>query len=216
MKPAVDLLIDPDRSLVSDCQEALREGRTPPFRELCERHYARVYRQCLRVLGNECDAHDACQDTFHCLLLRIAGFQHRSRFTSWLHRVTFNCCRELRRSRQHQLNTRSSSGARQAEAASVSASEEDSPAAWLCRRERETQVERAIARLSPPLRSVVVPRYFAHCSYEDIGARLGISVGTVKSRLFRAHDALKDELSRRIDRDAHLAEGVARRGRGRR
>ena len=205
MKTADGPLDDPDRTLVLACQEALGEGRTPPFRELFERHYGRVYRQCLRVLGNEGDARDACQDTFCCLLRRLPSFRHRARFTSWLHRVALNCCREQRRSRQNRVRTWSSSSAAQAEAARASAREEDSPMARLCQLERETHVERAIARLSPRLRSVLVPRYFAHCSYEDIGARLGISVGTVKSRLFRAHDALKDELARGMDLEAESA-----------
>ena len=49
---------DPDLGLVLACQDALREGRTAPFEELYELYRVRVYRQCLRVLRNECDAHD--------------------------------------------------------------------------------------------------------------------------------------------------------------
>ena len=197
MKNDNDPRVDPDRELVLACQDALRQGRNPPFDELCERHYARVFRHCLCLLGHESDARDACQDTFHCVLRRLPTFAHRSRFTAWLGHVTFNCCRELRRARHRSMRSR---GLAEDAGASrrVDGGAEESPAARLSRHEFEALVAEAIAHLSPVLRSVVQSRYFAHCSYEDIAALLEISEGTVKSRLSRAHECLKDELSRRL------------------
>lgn len=186
--------VDPDRDLVLACQDALRAGRTPPFEELCQRHYERVFRQCLRVLGNESDARDACQESFQCVLRRIASFQFRSLFTTWLHNVTFNCCRDLARSRQYRMR-----GGVAEDLTSVSCRVDDDPASQFSRHELEALVEHSIAGLSPTLRSVVVPRYFAQCSYEDIARRLGITLGTVKSRLFRAHEILRDTLAGRLD-----------------
>lgn len=199
MKNANDPRVDPDRALVLACQEASSQGHVPPFAELCERHYARVFRQCLCLLGHESDARDACQDTFHCVLRRLPTFQHRSRFTAWLGNVTFNCCRELRRSRHRRM--RCWGLVDDASATTRAGSAEESPAARITRYEFEALVGEAIAHLTPILRSVIVSRYFAERSYEDIAASLEISEGTVKSRLFRAHESLKDELARRLAPD---------------
>ena len=201
MKDATDPHADPDRGLVLACQDALRAGRTPPFAELCERHYERVYRRCVRVLGNEFDARDASQETFHAVLRKIASFQHRARFTTWLRNVTLNCCRDVARSRYQRTLSASVSSADQDEAARTSDHVEEGPATRCSRLELEALVEQSIARLSPTLRKVVETRYFAHCSYEDIAGRLGIALGTVKSRLSRAHEILKDSLAGRIDVD---------------
>lgn len=199
---------DPDRSLVLACQDALLDGRSPPFRELYERHHARVYRQCLRILGNEPDARDASQDTFHCVMRRLPSFQYRSRFTSWLHTLTLNCCRDLRRARHRWIRSWSFDDANLEAALRAREREQESPTAEISRRELETLVERCIACLSPTLRSVVVPRYLARCSYVEIAVQLGISVGTVKSRLFRAHAILRDELSRRLEHEEPLARAT--------
>lgn len=197
--------VDPDRDLVLACQDALRAGRTPPFEELYARHHARVYRQCRRFLGNDPDARDACQDTFVRVLSKLPGFQRRGRFAGWLHHVARNCCRELARG---SLRARRGGGIRSGTEREVAARRndpvEDSPEAGLFRCELQALVERSLARLSPVLRSVVVPRYFEPCSYEEIAARLGISIGTVKSRLFHAHEALEHELARNPDLDELL------------
>ena len=206
MKDATDPEADPDRGLVLACQDALREGRTPPFEELYERHHARVYRLCRRMLGNEFDAHDACQDTFFCVMRSLPAFERRSQFTSWLHNVTRNCCRELSR-RSHRGRPSGWSLSRMALEVDTCARDpgEDSPLARISRCELQAFVEQSLACLSPILRSVVVPRYFGHCSYEEIAVRLGLSLGTVKSRLFRAHEALEYELARRLDLEELLA-----------
>jgi RNA polymerase sigma-70 factor (ECF subfamily) len=201
MRNATDFSVDPDHELVLACQEALRTGRKGPFEKLYERHYARVYRQCLGALGNESDARDAAQDTFHRVLRRLLSYQQRARFTSWLHRVTFNCCRELRRSRHQRLQRQDLALAEPGAKSEPAATPEDAPEVGLWQRDLEQLVEDALVRLSPGLRAVVEARYFMPCSYQQVAARLGVSVGTVKSRLFRAHALLKDELERRLERE---------------
>jgi RNA polymerase sigma-70 factor (ECF subfamily) len=192
--------VDPDRGLVLACQEALRAGHTAPFDELYALYRARVYRQCLRFLRNDFDANDACQDAFQRVMRHIATFDHDGPFARWLGNVTRNCCRDLlRRSRRAQRNgwTPASAGLAAVEETGVAVM--DSPAAALSRHELRRRLEQSIDRLTPPLRAVVVMRYFAQCSYGEIARRLGLSMGTVKSRLSRAHATLADDLARRLD-----------------
>ena len=68
------------------------------------------------------------------------------------------------------------------------------------RHELEAEIERAIARLSPKMRAIIVLRYVEELSYEEISETLTISIGTVKSRLARAHAALDRELTPILDR----------------
>ena len=66
--------------------------------------------------------------------------------------------------------------------------------------ELEAEVQSAITRLSPKMRAITVLRYMQGLSYEEISISLGISLGTVKSRLARAHQALDRELTPLLDR----------------
>lgn len=68
------------------------------------------------------------------------------------------------------------------------------------RRELELEFHRAISRLSPKLLTIVVLRYSENLTYEEVAETLRISVGTVKSRLARAHEALDRELTPVLDR----------------
>ena len=74
------------------------------------------------------------------------------------------------------------------------------PLAAASRHELESEIQRAISRLSPKLRAITVLRYVENLSYDEIAEVLQISLGTVKSRLSRAHEALDRELTPVLDR----------------
>jgi RNA polymerase sigma-70 factor (ECF subfamily) len=74
------------------------------------------------------------------------------------------------------------------------------PAAAASRHELEDEIQRAISRLSPKMRAITVLRYIENLSYDEIAETLHISIGTVKSRLSRAHQALDRELTPVLDR----------------
>ena len=74
------------------------------------------------------------------------------------------------------------------------------PAASASRHELELEIQRAITRISPKFRTVIVLRYIENLSYEEVAETLQISLGTVKSRLARAHEALDKELTPVLDR----------------
>jgi RNA polymerase sigma-70 factor (ECF subfamily) len=74
------------------------------------------------------------------------------------------------------------------------------PSVSASRRELEQAIQLAISRLSPKLRTIIVLRYIEHLSYEEVSETLRISLGTVKSRLARAHEALDRELTPVLDK----------------
>ena len=194
---------DPDRCLVLACQENPPVGLRGPSRELYELFRDRVYNVCYRITGNATDALDASQETFGILFRKIGEFRFESKFSSWVYRIAVNASIDLRR----RSSSRSSASLEALAQTSGDANrlelrdeETEAPLAAASRHELEDEIQRAITRLSPKMRAITVLRYVESLSYEAIAETLKISLGTVKSRLSRAHAALDRELTPVLDR----------------
>lgn len=193
---------DPDEELIRDCQAALEDGLDGPFKELYQRYRDRVYNVCYRIAGNPTDALDASQETFGTLYRKLGDFRFQSKFSSWVYRIAVNASIDLKR-RDRARRVSSLDLHRDDEHGGgfdVEDRQVEMPMASASRHELEAEVQRAIDRLSPKLRAVVVLRYVEGLSYEEVSQVLSLSLGTVKSRLARAHDALDRELSPVLDR----------------
>ena len=195
---------DPDAELVQSCQKALCTSLDGDFRRLYERYKDRVYNVCFRITGNATDALDASQETFGILFRRIGEFRFQSRFSSWVYRIAVNASIDLRRRsrtrRLASLEAVQDAGGEDGPRFELSDERTEKPAEVASRHELETAIQRATDRLSDKLRAIVVLRYSQNLSYEELAETLGISLGTVKSRLSRAHEALDRELTPVIDR----------------
>ena len=196
---------DPDRELVEACQKATPQGLEGEFRDLYERYKDRVYNVCYRTTGSATDALDASQETFGILFRRIREFRFQSRFSSWVYRIAVNASIDLkRRARSRRVASldaiQESSGASGKGRFEIQDEAVELPAASASRHELEAEIQRAINRLSPKLRQITVLRYIENLSYEEVSETLDISLGTVKSRLSRAHDALDRELAPILDK----------------
>jgi RNA polymerase sigma-70 factor (ECF subfamily) len=203
---------DPDRLLVEQCQAALlaRAGGAHggaldgPFDTLYERFCDRVYNVCFRITGNATDALDASQETFGTVCRKLGDFRFQSRFSSWVYRIAVNASIDLRRrSRARRSTSIEAAGDEPDEDGlrfDVTDDSVEMPVQSASRRELEQEIQRAITRLSPKLRAITVLRYIESLSYEEIAETLKISLGTVKSRLARAHRALDRELTPLLDK----------------
>jgi RNA polymerase sigma-70 factor (ECF subfamily) len=195
---------DPDADLVIACKRTAPTGLDGAFRALYDRYKDRVYNVCYRITGNASDALDASQETFGVIFRRINEFRFKSRFSSWVYRVAVNASIDLKR----RLRTRrlASLDAMQESASAAGGRYEipdkdiEMPSASASRRELEEEIQRAINRLSAKLRTIIVLRYIENLSYEEVAESLQISLGTVKSRLARAHEALDRELTPILDK----------------
>jgi len=194
---------DPDTELVLACQRNAPAEFEGPFRELYERFKDRVYNVCFRITGNPSDALDASQETFGILFRRIGEFRFQSRFSSWVYRIAVNSSIDLRR-RARTRRIASLDAVREAgpEGSRFDVHDDriDMPIASASRKELEAEVQRALDRLSEKLRAIIVLRYMQNLTYEEIAETLKISLGTVKSRLSRAHHALDRELTPLLDK----------------
>ena len=195
---------DPDRDLVLACQETRPSGFEGAFRELYDLYKDRVYNVCYRITGNPADALDASQETFGILFRKIGAFRFESRFSSWVYRIAVNASIDLKRrasvKRPRSLDSMQAAGRDDEHALELRDERLEAPASAASRHELEAEIQRAITRLSPKMRAITVLRYLESLSYEEIAEALGISLGTVKSRLSRAHDALDRELTPVLDR----------------
>jgi len=210
---------DPDSKIVAACQEALEQGAAlgleGPFRQLYDLYKDRVYNVCFRVSGSATDALDASQETFGIIFRKLADFRFQSKFSSWVYRVAVNAAIDQKRRtsarRQPSLDAMRDNRTQQGQTFDPSDDRIEMPIAAASRHELEAEIQAAIGRLSPKLRGITVLRYVENLSYEQVSEALQISMGTVKSRLARAHAALDRELTPVLDRH-YLGEHGARSG----
>jgi RNA polymerase sigma-70 factor, ECF subfamily len=183
------MLAVPDELLVQKAQQDDRAA----LGELIYRYERKTYNLAFRLMGNHADASDAAQEALVRVYTRLHNFRGDSAFSTWLFRVVTNTCLdELRRrgrlrhaSLDDPLPTDEGILPRQA------VLETDSPVESAERREIQAAVQRAINRLPEEYRAVVVLRDIQDYSYHEIADLLGTSLGTIKSRLHRARQALR-------------------------
>lgn len=162
---------------------AFVEGDERAFDELVLRYQRRVYAICYRYFGNAADAEDAAQEAFLALLRHAATYSGAASFSTWMYRVASNACNDLARKR-----------ARRPQLAAVPVEDTaDETEDLLSRRELALDLAAALDVLEPELRAVVVAHDVDGIPYADIAARSGVPVGTIKSRIHRAHARLAAE-----------------------
>ena len=133
--------------------------------------------------GDRAAASDITQQVFVKLLTSLSQFRGDARFSTWLHRLVVIACLDGRRAAARRPMA-ADPALLDALVAPGSAHHD------LAQAERAAAVQRALSQLAPPFRIVILLRYFEERSYEDIAAALHCSVGTVASRLSRAHRVL--------------------------
>lgn len=203
-----------DRALV----EAVKEGRPGAWNELVRIYQDRIYSLCLRTAGNHELAMDLAQDTMVKLVQHIDRYDGRCQFFTWVYRITLNTCLTKLRSEKLRRtvsldaidgNTRpSGSGhipdrtaqsdfprgsAGQSRLGRAGSGEPDA-AERVEQDEARSAVLRAMQQLAPEHAAVLILRDAHALEYQQIADALEVSVGTVKSRIFRARAALRDLL----------------------
>src|SRR6185503_13655125 len=169
--------------------EACQGGDADAFRVLFENYKDRVYSIALGYFnGDEASARDITQAVFLKLMTHISTFQNRSEFSTWLYRMVANACLDQKRALRRLLFFGSSDEI-------VLPDRRKSAEERYIARELEAEVRKAIAGLRPRLRIAVLLKYFDDLSYDEIGAALGCSKGTVASRLNRGHRILARKLA---------------------
>ena len=185
-----------DQALIA----ALKLGDGEAFRALVLKYERQVYNHCLRMVYDEEESYDLAQEIFLRVFRNIGNYQHNFTFYTWLYRITVNCCIDYLRKRKRQPPSVSLSQPIGGERAREAAREQDVPDETYLpdksalNRELGQVLDRALAKLSVKLREIIVLKEVEGLSYEEIAEILNCSRGTVKSRLFRARERLKELL----------------------
>ncbi len=172
----------------NDVVVRIKAGDREAFDILVEEYQAQVVNIAYGMLSNREDAFDAAQEVFIRIYKHIGGFRMDSALSTWIFKITKNVCTDFLRKRK--------------DAVSLDVEDENKPKAEIEDRKHapETAVERtetqrlvreAISQMEENYRLVITLFDIEGLSYEEIAAIIGCPVGTVKSRLARAREKLK-------------------------
>jgi RNA polymerase sigma-70 factor, ECF subfamily len=174
-----------------------RKGDTDAFAILVERHQKKMLNIACRMMGDYDEACDIVQEAFLSAYRSINKFKAEALFSTWLYRIVVNQAknrlRQIRRLKSHEEAAENSIA--QAEDDAVACADckvEERADEQLIQKEREAKVQKCISGLEDEFREVLVLRDIQGFSYEEITGILQLAEGTVKSRLSRARNFLKD------------------------
>lgn len=185
-----------DRGLIARAQQ----GDTAAFRSLVERHQRRAFAIALALVRDENDARELVQDAFLRVYKGLDNFQGGSSFFTWLYRIITNLSIDLIRKPGRQLvdidEARfESDDAQEADFPLLSRVDGADPADVVRRREIARRLQVALDALPPYHRGVIVMREIEGLSYEEMATAMGVSKGTIMSRLFHARQKLQKALA---------------------
>jgi RNA polymerase sigma-70 factor (ECF subfamily) len=187
---------NPSESMASEsisdaaCVRRLQRGDVDAFEILVRRHEKTIFNLVYRMLGDYDDAAETSQEVFLSAYRAIGQFRGDANFSTWLYRIAVN----------HATTRRKSTNSRQKRLVTLDTTDmiDDAqlgPAETLEKKELRERVQRALNDLEPEDATVILLRDLQDISYEDVARMLKIPVGTVKSRLHRARQALKARLA---------------------
>ena len=168
-------------------------GDAAAFNELLGAYEKKMYAVCLRMSGNHEDAQDCLQETMLRVYRAISGFKGQSTFSTWLYRVAMNTCLDELRKKRNRTST-SLDGL--LEAGWSPSDEFDTPERHALNREKSAEIRRVIAELPEDMRAAIVLRDVQGFSYDEIAKILEANVGTIKSRISRGREKLREVLMR--------------------
>lgn len=195
---------DAEYELVARCQA----GDPQAFESLFSLYHEDVFRFAYLVVRDASLAQDVVQEAFLKVFRSIGRFQFRSSFKSWLYRVAVNEAISLLRHRKIRENLDTST--REMEAQASAGARDWQPEEAALESEERSLLRWAIGQLDPVHRTVVVLKYFHDFSDPEIAAILGCPPGTVKSRLHRARELLRNAMAREMGRPDLVALSYAR------
>jgi len=171
-------------------------GESDAFGLLVEKYQDYIYNAVVHLVGRGLDAEDLTQEVFLKAYRSVSGFRRKAQFSTWLYGIMLNCVRSHWRRQGRRCDAVSLNPAGVDEdPVPEPASPGDGPLVGVVRRETVELVRRSIKELPQDLREVIVMRDLQGMSYEELAYCIGVPLGTVKSRLFRARFALRQRIA---------------------
>lgn len=180
-----------DQDLITRC----RKGDRDAFNTLVETYQKQVFNIAYGMLSDYEDASDATQEIFVKVYKSINSFRGQSSFTTWLYRICANVCNDFLRKRQRRISAVSIDQDKDEDGfVEELKSDAPTPEEQAELNERQRAVRSALCELRSDYKEIIVYSDMRNMSYDEISSILRCPVGTVKSRLNRARNALKKKL----------------------
>ena len=194
-------------SVVSSCTEqddaslvsASKRGDQEAFALLVQRHQRRVFNLVFGMVQQYEEASEITQDAFLAAWQGLPSFRGEARFSTWLHRIAYNCALKQLEQRKRDKVLQS---AMQAEQLIENRNPERADAVMETHA-RQALIQDLLARLPEKYRVVLVLRHLQEMTYEEMAEILTMPIGTIKTHLFRARHLLKERLEA-FDRELTL------------
>jgi len=172
-----------------------KSGDGSAFGELMKRYQGKIYRLARRMTETDEDAEDVVQEAFVKAFRSLKGFKEKSRFSTWLYRITVNLAlMKLRRRKPEVVSLDQPIATEEGKMQREIEDETTDPLRQLLDRESAKVLDAAIEALPPAYRAVFILRHAEGLSTEETARILGISVPAVKSRLHRTRLMLQQKL----------------------
>lgn len=190
----------------NDLVKKAKEGDRTAF-DVLVRHCAKdIYNLCFRLCGNKASAEDIAQDAFISAYKNMNKFQQKSPFAGWVYRIAINTWKNRVRYEKRRFFFKHDSldEAMETEDGQMQKQLPDdkpAPDSGVEKNQKSERIQKALAELGPESKEMIVLRDMEELSYEEIAGVLRLPLGTVKSRIARAREALRVKLQDIIEGD---------------
>jgi RNA polymerase sigma-70 factor (ECF subfamily) len=166
--------------------ELCKQNDVYAFEQLILAYETKIYNLCFYVLKNKDDAMDASQEVCIKIFKSISKFKGDSKFSTWVYRVTYNTCIDYIKKRKEDIPYD--------DVINIETGDDNKVDSIVEAKELKQEIKNCIMNLNEDFRAIIILRDIEGLSYQEISGILNIEVGTVKSRLSRARENLKNQL----------------------
>jgi RNA polymerase sigma-70 factor (ECF subfamily) len=190
-----------DRDIDQQLVERVQRGDKGAFDLLVSKYQRKIFRQLSRLIRDSAEVEDVAQEAFVKAYRALPNFRGESAFYTWLYRIAINTAKNYLVSQGRRVPTTTEADIEEAETFDDGERLRDlnTPESMLRTKQVAEAVNRAIDRLPEDLRTAIVLREIEGLSYEEIAESMNCPIGTVRSRIFRAREAIAQELKPILD-----------------
>ncbi len=192
--------VEPSQQMDHELVARVQRGDSKAFDLLVRKYQHRIVALIGRYVPDWSECQDVAQEAFLRAYRAMGSFRGDAQFYTWLHRIAVNTAKNhlVANGRRPPTDDIDVADAEQYDSG-IRLRDNDTPERELMRQQMEQTVMRAVEALPEELRVAITLREVEGLSYEEIAARMACPIGTVRSRIFRARDAIEQELAPLLD-----------------